>query len=239
VLRYELESNLQYPGQLSEDRRAEIQQAVAFRESAAPFLPTPAKYGQQLTTLLDKITYHLDHQTPTPYRDAVLAVKRRVEAAKRGEVAPQVAEENAGPPSVATVGQLAPDFLVSSFTNPKATRLRSLQGKPILLVFYSPLSSISPDVLHYAEKMNGTYGQKLAVVGMSVSDDEDKVKKQLVDLKLSIPVLHGGGLRVSYGVETTPKLVLIDGGGIVRGDWLGWGQETSDEVMAELKQWMK
>jgi hypothetical protein len=108
-----------------------------------------------------------------------------------------------------------------------------------LLVFYSPLSSISPDVLRYAEKMNASYGQKLAVVALSVSDDEDKVKKQLADLKVSIPVLHGGGLRVSYSVETTPKLVLIDGGGIVRGDWLGWGQETSDEVMAELKQWMK
>jgi hypothetical protein len=40
-------------------------------------------------------------------------------------------------------------------------------------------------------------------------------------------------------VETTPKLVLIDAAGIVRGGWLGWGQETPEEVMGELKLWMK
>jgi hypothetical protein len=114
-----------------------------------------------------------------------------------------------------------------------------LQGKPVLLVFYNPASSISPDVLRYAEKMLATHGQKLNVVGMAVSDDEEKVKKQLVDLSLTIPVLHGNGLRVTYGVETTPKLVLIDAAGIVRGGWLGWGQETSEEVMGELKLWMK
>jgi peroxiredoxin len=239
VLRYDLESNMPYPGQLSEDRRAEIQQALAFRDAATGLLTTPTKYGQQLTTLLERINYHLDHQTPTPYRDAVVAVKRRVEAAKRGEPAPQVVENDPLPPTVAVIGQAAPDFLASSFTNSKATRLRGLQGKPILLVFYSPVSSISPDVLRYAERMNAAYGQKLTVIGMSVSDDEDKVKKQLVDLKLAIPVLHGAGLRVTYAVETTPKLVLIDANGIVRGDWLGWGQETADDVMAELKQWMK
>jgi peroxiredoxin len=239
VLRYEMESNLQYPGQLSEDRRSEIQQAISLRNEATPLLATPAKYGTQFTTLLNKINYHLDHQTPTPYRDAVLALKRRVEAGKRGEVTPQVAEDNTGAATIATVGHLAPDFLVSGFGNAKATRLRSLQGKPVLLVFYSPLSSISPDVLGYAEKMNAAYGQKLTIVGMSVSDDEDKVKKQLADLNLNFPVVHGGGLRLTYGVETTPKLVLIDATGVVRGDWLGWGQATPDEVMAELKQWMK
>jgi peroxiredoxin len=238
VLRYELESSLQYPGQLSDDRQSEIQQALAFRDSALPLLPTPGKYGPQLTTLLNKINYHLERQTPTPYRDAILVVKRRVEAGRRGEVPPQV-EETATPAPVAAVGQAAPDFLVSSFTSPKSTRLHSLQGKAILLVFYSPVSSISPDILRYAEKMSATYGQKLTVVGMSVSDDEDKVKKQRADLGLTIPVLHGGGLRMTYGVETTPKLVLIDADGFVRGGWLGWGQETPDEVMAELKQWMK
>jgi peroxiredoxin len=238
VLRYELESTMQFPGQLSDDRRAEIQQAFAFRDSAAPLLPTPAKYGPQLTTLLDKINNHVDRQTATPYRDAIVALKRRVEAARRGEAAPQV-EDTAAAPTVATIGQPAPDFLASGFTNPKSTRLRGLQGKAVLLVFYSPVSSISPEVLRYAEKMSTTYGQKLTVVGMSVSDDEEKVKKQLADLSLTIPVLHGGGLRVTYGVETTPKLVLIDANGVVRGGWIGWGAETPDEVMAELKQWMK
>jgi peroxiredoxin len=239
LLRYDLESYLQYPGQLSEDRQGEIRQAIAFREAARPLLPVPAKSGQQLTMLLNKINGHLEHQSPTPYRDAVLLVKRQVEAAKRGEITPQIQDENSTPSAIANVGQIAPDFLCTNFSTGKSTRLRNLQGKAVLLVFYNPASSISPDVLRYAEKMFATHGQKLTVVGMAVSDDEDKVKKQLVDLALTIPVLHGNGLRVTYGVETTPKLVLIDAAGIVRGGWLGWGQETPEEVMGELKLWMK
>lgn len=239
LLRYDLESSLQYPGQLSEDRHGEIQQAIAFREAARSLLPVPAKSGPQLTMLLNKINNHLEHQSPTPYRDAVLLVKRQVEAAKRGEIPPQIQDDNPAAPMIANVGQIAPDFLSTNFSTGKSTRLRNLQGKPVLLVFYNPASSISPDVLRYAEKMLATHGQKMAVVGMAVSDDEDKVKKQLVDLSLTIPVLHGNGLRVTYSVETTPKLVLVDAAGIVRGGWLGWGQETPEEVMGELKLWMK
>src|SRR5262249_38741550 len=67
VLRYELESNLQYPGPLFADRRREIQQARAFAESAAPLLPTPTKNVPQLEALLTKINHHLENQPPTPY----------------------------------------------------------------------------------------------------------------------------------------------------------------------------
>jgi hypothetical protein len=44
-------------------------------------------------------------------------------------------------------------------------------------------------------------------------------------------------MRISYGVETTPKVVLIDSIGTIRGMYLGWGAETADEVMAELRRW--
>ena len=39
-----------------------------------------------------------------------------------------------------------------------------------------------------------------------------------------------------YGIEATPKCVLIDAGGMVRGSWLGWGEETAEEIVAELKR---
>src|SRR5262249_37523637 len=44
IARYELESTLQYPGSLFEDRRREILQAHAFHEAALPLLPSPGKY---------------------------------------------------------------------------------------------------------------------------------------------------------------------------------------------------
>jgi hypothetical protein len=57
-------------------------------------------------------------------------------------------------------------------------------------------------------------------------------------LGFTFPVLDGGALRVSYGVETTPKFVLLDSANMVRGGWLGWGQETAAEVREELKRWL-
>ena len=44
--------------------------------------------------------------------------------------------------------------------------------------------------------------------------------------------------RASYAVESTPKLVLLDGVGIVRGSYLGWGRQTPQEVQEELKNWL-
>ena len=69
--------------------------------------------------------------------------------------------------------------------------------------------------------------------------DARAVLQQRTAQKLTFPVLHGGGLRISYGVETTPKIVLIDAGGVVRGAWLGWGAETAGEVRAELQLWLR
>src|SRR5207302_840494 len=113
VLRYELEEPMQYPGRLFEERQREILQARAFAEAAAPLLSTPGKYGPQLAALMDRIAYHLDHQPQTPYREAVLQVKRRVEAAQRGETppAPVADDRPEAAPAVAALGAAAPDFL--------------------------------------------------------------------------------------------------------------------------------
>jgi peroxiredoxin len=238
ILRYERESSLQYSGQLASDRRQDIAQASAFRASAAPLLPTPAKFGPQLNVLLNKITYYLDHQPPTPYREAVVQVKRRVEAAKRGESPVALPEDSPRSALVATIGEAAPDFVASEFPGPGTMRLRSWLGRPVLLVFYNPASSTANDLLRFAQKVSTNYAGKVAVVGLSVSDDADLVQVQRRSLELNIPVLHGSSLRVSYGIETTPKLVLLDANGIVRGAYLGWGRETSAEVIEELRRWL-
>jgi peroxiredoxin len=238
VLRYDLDSSLVYPGQLAEDRRQEILRALSFHDSAAPLLPAPARHGPQLAALFAKINYHLDHQPPTPYREAVAHTKRRVEAARRGEV-PSAPFDEGRAPAVAEVGRPAPDFLATDLTAGTSARLRRWLGKPVLLVFYHPRSLTAPDVLSFAQRLSATYARGLQVVGLSVSDDAEAVKKQKESLKLTFPLLGGGGLRVSYAVETTPKFVLVDPSGVVRGAFLGWGRETPSEVLAELRPWLK
>ena len=55
---------------------------------------------------------------------------------------------------------------------------------------------------------------------------------------MTLPILSGSGLRISYGIETTPKFILLDAAGIVRGCYLGWGDETPREIAQELKTWL-
>ncbi len=240
VLRYNLEESMQWPGRLFDDRQREITQARALADAAAPLLSTPAKYGPQLTALMNRIAYHLDHQPQTPYREAILQVKRRVEAAQRGETppAPASADKPDAPPPVAVVGAAAPDFLAPDLVHRSTFHFRSILGKPVLLVFYHPASPTTAAVLAYAQRMSDAHAD-LTVLTLSMSSDMEAARTQHADLKLTVPLLDGNGLRTSYDVNGTPKLMLLDGDGVLRGEYTGWGRETPDEVLAELGRMKK
>jgi peroxiredoxin len=238
-VRYELESSLQYPGQLSEERRQEIARARSFGESATPLLSEPARYGPQLDALLGRINQYFERSAPTPYRDAIVQVRKQIEAAKRGETPLAVAREDAPDvAAVATVGQAAPDFVASDIPGTRSVqaRLHNWLGRPVLLVFYQPGSPTAEDLLRFARSVHMRFNGVM-VAGLSVSDDARAVRKQQADLGLDFPLLYGNGLRISYGVESTPKMVLIDGTGVVRGTYVGWGHETAGEVLSDLRHW--
>lgn len=245
VLRYELESSLQYPAQLALDRRQEIQQAMSYREAAQALVGEPGRHARALQALQTRLASHLENQPPTPYRDAVLLIKRQVEAACRGEVVPVGYQTLTPPPppppllpTTVAIGEPAPDFVATEFTGKGTARLARWKGKPILMVFYNPTSVTAPDVLRFAQEIQATHGRQASVLGLSVSPDGKAVLAQAAALRLSYPLLFGAGLRISYGVETTPKLVVIDAAGLVRGMYLGWGAETAGEVTAELRRWL-
>lgn len=240
ILRYDLESSLQYPGQLYDNRRQEVLLAKDLADSAAPLLPMPYKYGKQLALVMNKISHHLENQSPTPFREAVLQVKRRVEAAQRGEaLVPAPPETMVREKSVvASTGEAAPDFVTTQFTAKESARLRDFHGKALLMVFYSPSSPLAEQVLTYAQKISAAQADRLTVVLLSISDDSGPALRQREALNLTLPILAGGGLRISYDVATTPKLILIDASGIVRGQYLGWGRETPSEIQEELKNWL-
>lgn len=235
VLEYELESSLPYPRQLFEDRRDEIRKARQFAENAAPLLDHPGKYGPQLDAVLAKINHHVEHQTPTPYREAVLMVKRRVEAAKRGESAPAAAP-SAVLPAVANIGQAAPDFVATDLITRTSARLRKLTGRPLLMVFYNPTSVTAEDLLRFAQGVQDAHAGKVTVLGLAMSDDAERVRQQHDALKVTFPILNGSGLRQSYAVETTPKVIVLDERGTVCCSQLGWGEETPATVLAELRR---
>jgi peroxiredoxin len=237
ILKYDLESSLQCPVQLFDDRRQDVAQIHALSESAAPLLAAPTKNSAQLDAVVGKIANYLEHQTPSPYHDAVAQLQRRVEAARKGESAPVApSSHNGESPAIATVGYTAPDFIAPEFGGKESIRPRRWLGKPVLMAFYNPTSTTAEEILHFAQMAAVGYRDEAIVVGLAMSEDGEKVRKQRDDLHLTIPVLNGLGLRKSYDVEATPKLMVLDAEGVVRGVYEGWGQETAANVLAELKR---
>jgi peroxiredoxin len=136
------------------------------------------------------------------------------------------------------LGQAAPDFVVPNLENKESVRLRRYFGKPILLVFYSPTSKFGEKILSFVQKEFGDPKiSPITVISLAMSDDADGILTQRNDWHLTFPILSGQGLRLTYAVEATPKFVVIDGTGIVRGAYVGWGMETPNILKEELQRW--
>ena len=247
VLSYDLSISPRYPASLVDGYRRDIEKARLFLESARPFLAQPERFGPQLTALLARIDAHLQAASPTPYRAAVLQVRARVEAARRGEtpatLPPEVTDPGVSaavrPVGRMTVGRTAPDFAAPDLTNPGASAgLRGWRGRPILLVFYSPRSPNLDDLMRLVARISAAH-KDVAVVALAMTGEGELVRKQSQEKGWKFPILDGTGLRVSYDVKCTPKLVLIDAAGAVRGSVVGWGRETAGEIAAEMPQWLK
>jgi peroxiredoxin len=236
VMRYELESSLPYPRQLYADRRDEILKINAFQQSAGPLLAQPNRRGLELETLLARINKHLDKQPPTPYREALLYLKRRAEAAQRGEAPPAPPAEEKADRSKAEAGHTAPDFLTPDLATRESVGLRRWSGRVVVMVFYHPGSITAEEVLRFGQAIQNNYREKVVVVGMVMSSDAERARRQHAALRLTFPLLDGTGLRQSYDVEATPKVIVLDAAGVVRGSEVGWGQETQEAVLGDLKR---
>src|SRR5207244_6173758 len=133
------------------------------------------------------IAYHVDNRAPTPYREAIVQLQRRLEYARTAPTTPVKVAEPPTRSAVATVGQPAPDFVVSGLTTQQSVRLHRLLGKPILLVFYNPTSQTAVELLRFAQAVQNR-SQAITVIGLPVSDDTSGVLRQYKDLDLHIPL---------------------------------------------------
>ena len=236
VLRYELESKLRYPGRLLEDRKQEILKAKKFQEDGRLLLAQPAQYRPQIEALLKRIAYYQDNNTPTPYRRALTALVTQLENARRGDTQPAHFDEEPRLATAVTLGQRVPDFVVTDLTGKDSARFSRFLGRPVLVFFYNPTTESGKDVLRFAQSLHQRHGDNLGLMAMAVTHDPDVARKQHAELKLPFTVLDGQGLHLTFGVEATPRLVVLDREGIVRGTFTGWGVQTPHEITEELKR---
>jgi peroxiredoxin len=235
LLRYERDTRLTYPGKLFEYRRDEALQARRFADEAAPLLAQPETYRERLDALLRKIAFHLENHPPTPYRPVVLQVQHRIEAARRGEVVVPVVAPEPAPVGRASPGQQAPDFLVTDLVSKQTVRLYRYLGKPVVLVFYLPGTEASRQVLDFARDLAASR-KGVTILALSMSEDEALARRQRAELHLPFVVADGRGLRVVFGVQATPQVMVLDNDGTVRAVRTGWGRQTPGEIRAELER---
>jgi peroxiredoxin len=238
---YTLESQIVYPGQLSEDRCREILLACQLAQRAKPFLHEPEKAAPRFfDEMIGKIAYHLERQPATPYREGLLLVQKQLEATRRGEVTRTAPHETAGSITpVIALGQPAPDFLVPVLGARESARLHRYLGRPVLMVFYSPTSRHAVDILKFAQAVEADNRPDIRVLGLAVADDSERILKQRDELRLTFPLLSGQGLKLTYAVDATPKFVILDQAGVVRSTVVGWGQETPGILTEELNTWKR
>ncbi|MGA3025802.1 MAG: glycosyltransferase [Bryobacteraceae bacterium] len=149
------------------------------------------------------------------------------------------------------VGKPAPPLAVSAFLGAKPPELASLRGRPVLLFFWAhwcgDCKADAPVIARIREEFSG---QGLAVIGPTelygyVAGGADaapaqerayieQVRERYYNSLNGMPVpLDGENFRV-YGASTTPTLVLIDRGGIVR--LYHPGSMTYDELAAAVRR---
>ena len=245
VVRYELDSSVQYPKPLYEDRLKDVEQTLKLSQSSEPLLGQGVRQAQAMGQLLKRAEKVFELYPPTPYRSAFALEKKRVEAAMRGEIpAPEpgrildgIAGEKPLRATGATVGSAAPDFTVPRLGGQGSLALRNCRGSNVLVVFYNPSAPMTEEVmLQMQQWAKSSQGKELTILPLTVRTDQASNQNWARFLGKELPIYDGSGLRITYGVDVTPRLVLVDKQGIVRALHEGWGGETRQQCAEDLAQ---
>ena len=241
VLVIEQTGRIAYPGRLYEERRQEGLHAAAFTAMLDRALATGGREGSKpFEAVARRVRAYLsDHgaYNEVPFREAVVAVGKRAESAAKGNLPPAPPPEE--PITVndpLTIGQAIPDINMPSLTSFASTKLSSLKGKAVLLVYFQPAAPSGSAVMKLANDLNAR--KLLAVVPLALGDPKD-AKGLIADLKATVPVYDGTGLYKVHGLDATPVFVVIDGEGVIRHVTRGWGPETPAALTREVERWSR
>ncbi len=243
-LAYEQVANMRYPDRFGEDRREEIAGTAQFIAEFERLLPEAGRTGARpFEELRERIDGHVSSHfsgEAVPYRQALMSLKRKVEAASRGHIAPASPPvETANDSGPLTVGKRILDVTAIDLANGEAVTLSKLRGRPIMLVYYQPSSARTAEpLMRFADALSVRHAGKAIIMPLGVGDAQN-VARQRTDWKLSVHVFSGRDVYKKHGVESTPCFVIVDSAGIVRNVTLGWSEENAIAVADELDKWVR
>ncbi len=243
-VKYELKKQTQHAGRAFDRYRRDVEVAVCAAAEVAPYFPDAARHGAKaFEARLKRLDRYLadESDASSPYREAVQAVRRELDAARRGE---SVVKPAFGPlaPAPAALprgawpepGRRAPDFTAGAF------RLADARGKPAVLVFFQPGGELTDLALAIADALHAKYGARAAVVPLAVWDGGPAGGaaggKGRDRRKAGVRVYDGTRAEAAYGVESVPRFAVIDAGGTVTWTFSGVGAETGYSVREQLER---
>ena len=183
TVRYELDSSLQYPGPLFEDRVRDVDLTLKLSQNAEKQLAPGSRSATALASLLKKTEKTMESYPPTPYRAAFAMEKKRAEAVLRGEIPPpetgRIPTGIAGemPLSKAGTGAMvsrqAPDFSVPRLGGTGSLAIRGSRGSQVLMVFFNPQAPMTEEVLLQVKQWRQNFsGEDLVVLPLTVRTEE-------------------------------------------------------------------
>jgi len=146
-----------------------------------------------------------------------------------------------GTPASALEGKPAPAFKLES-PGGKKIALADLKGKVVVLDFWAtwcgPCRMSLPhlDKLYKEDKENG-----VEFFAVNQREQKDEVEQFVKQTNLTVPVLldSDGKVGDSYGVEGIPTTVVIGKNGKVQKVFVGFGEDSENQLKTAIQQAMK
>ena len=232
-----------YPGRLGEDRREEIAAALQF---IAEYERAIADMSRNDTEPFERLLRQIEQHTAAHftgdtlvYREPIMWIKRKAEAAKRGQIPPAALPPETETATGLTLNRYAPDVTAIDLTNNESVRLSKLRGRPVVLLYYQPGSAKTAEpVLRFAQSLYTRHGSKAFILPLAIGAS-DAALKQRNDFKLTVHVLGGRDVYRTHAIESTPTFVLLDDTGIVKRVIAGWSDENAAVFRGELEKLLK
>jgi hypothetical protein len=145
----------------------------------------------------------------------------------------------AAPLSAVKVGLRVPDFVVTELTGSRSARMYRPPSRPTLVFFYNPATDTGRNVLRFARIVHEQMQAHIGFLALATTRDPELVRQQHKEMDLPFPIMDGQGMLLTFGVEATPRFVVLDGDGIVRAAYTGWGAHVSRDIVAQLHELLK